>query len=160
MLVFVLRTSMLMLLSLASCEAPPTLQQCAKLMTDQAIIERCGSPTYGNEKRTEDCFPLTKPERITGLVIRENERSELFVGASRVKPEMRGLTQGVWLEWSKSAEGRPPHAIQYGAYLILFEGRRSACSQPGRGLNGYGHLNQYRELAIVDHIISWTRVAD
>nr|GLK21691.1 hypothetical protein GCM10017606_25180 [Microbacterium terregens] len=160
MLLVMLREPMLLLLLLAGCGSPPTPQQCAKLMTDQAIIERCGSGSmHGVWKDAEDCYPLAKPERITGLVIRDFERSELFVGASRLTPEMRRYTEGTWLEWSKKTRDEAPHAIESGAYLIAFEGRRSACPKPAGKLNGYGHMGNYRELAIVDHLISWKQVA-
>jgi hypothetical protein len=155
-----LRTPTPLLLLLASCGLSPTAQQCAKLMTDQAIIERCGSGSIrGIWKDDEDCHPLAKPERMTGIVIRDFERSELFVGASRLTPEMRRYTEGMWLDWSKGASIDAPRAIEYGAYLIAFEGRRSACSKPAGRLNGYGHMRQYRELVIVDHLISWKQVA-
>lgn len=155
-----LRTPMPVLLLLASCGPPPTLQQCAKLMTDQAIIERCGSGSMrGIWKDAEDCYPLTTAERMTGLVIIDFERSELFIGASRLTPEMRRYSEGMWLDWSKKARVKAPRTIESGAYLIAFEGRQSACSKPAGRLNGYGHMGQYRELAVVDHLISWRQVA-
>jgi hypothetical protein len=110
-------------------------------------------------KDAEDCYPLAKPERMTGIVIQEFERSELYVGTLRFTPGMRNYTEGVWLDWSKKAEDTAPRAIEYGAYIITFEGRRSACSKPAGRLNGYGHMSQYRELAVVDRLISWKQIA-
>lgn len=149
-----------LLLLLAGCGSALTPQQCATLMTDQAIIGRCGNGSMsGIWKDTEDCYPLARPERMTGLVIVDFERSELFLGETRFTPDKRRYTQGTWLDWSKRLRGDAPRAIKSGAYFIAFEGRRSACSKPPGELNGYGHMREYRDLAIVDHLISWKQVA-
>lgn len=110
-------------------------------------------------KGAGDCYPLFKTERMTGLAVFEFERSELFLGASRLTPQMRRYTEGMWLDWSKTAVVEEPNALESGAYLVVFEGRRSACSKPAGRLNGYGHMRAYRDLAIIDRLISWKRVA-
>ena len=131
-------------------------------MTDQAIITRCGNGSMeGIWKDTEDCYPLLPRERMTGIVVRDFERSELFLNASEVTPAMRTYTDGTWLDFSKTMDQRDaPRAIQPGAYLVTFEGRRSACSKIDGKLNGYGHMNQYRDFAVIDRLISWKMVAD
>lgn len=151
---------MLLLLSLASCGTPLTPPHCAKLMADQSIIERCGGGrTDGIWKDAEDCYPLTKRERMNGIVIVDFERSEIFLGEAQFTPDMRRYTEGTWLDWSRaSAESQAPRAIKYGAYRIVFDGRRSACSKGAGTRNGYGHMSQYRDLAIVDDLISWKQV--
>ncbi len=135
-------------------------QQCAKLMTDQAVLDRCGGGSFKNVwKDVEDCMPLTKEGRMRGVVVVEFERSELFLGKSRFMAEMSKYTHGTWLKWSSNVAGKEAsRAIENGAYLIEFEGRRSTCSKPAGQVNGYGHMLAYRDLAIVDRLISWEQV--
>jgi len=130
-------------------------------MTDEAIIERCGNGSMSDVwKDAEDCYPLMKAARLKGVVVIDFERSELFPGASGFTQKMRRYTEGTWLDWSDEIVGRQtPSPIEPGVYLIEFDGRRSACAKPAGKLNGYGHMRQYRDFAVVDRLISWKQVA-
>jgi len=114
----------------------------------------------GHWKGTEECYPLLGPERMTGIVVVGFERSELFLDAPQFTPAMRENTLGMWFGFSNKIDQKSvPVAIENGAYLVTFNGRRSACSKPNGQLNGYGHMREYRDLALVDELISWKQVA-
>lgn len=111
-------------------------------------------------KYGENCYPMAKRERMTGIVVVNFERSEFFLGEPRFTPAMREYTDGTWLQWPDTIpKDVEPDMSRPRAFLITFDGRRSVCPKPPGEYNGYGHMRGYRELAVVDRLISVEQVA-
>ena len=130
------RFSLILLVLATSCaRTPPTADECRALADPNAVVQRCfGDAQSGIAVSTAECWPYSKPTRLTGLWLLDLERSSFY-------PNARGIGDIKRQGWGRVLEieneedfwkRHPEHLAAVGGagapvYKVELEGRQSLC---------------------------------
>lgn len=136
--------------------------ECKALMTEEAIVQRCGGGDLERANKTlntdpASCIPYSPAGLISGVWVRSFEYSEFFEGAqSYQEVARRAHDQHDPLTWfspigrADAAVGRLPPPPEGEAFHVDVIGRRSLCEY------GYGHQGLGSHEVIAEELMGAT----
>lgn len=136
-------------LLLASCgPTAPKAVDCAAIVADEAVIERCfGGDINGRYVGDEKCYPFSGEREYEGLLIEGTESSEFYPNvAAYEKADQQNAVY--WFE--EAPESFADSAVDQAkctydcAFKVSFVGRESLCDAH------FGHLGGYPKKVIAE----------